>query len=170
MLYCFPQAKSKPSHVDTSMPTSEGNVIINRPLNEVFQYVINGENIPRWKTSFVEAHRDANTPIGLGMIIHQTMTGPGGRKFPGDYQVTEYTENRSFGFNVIAGPARPTGKYEFESWNGSSTKVTFSLNWEPKGWMQKLFMAPMVTKQLPKEVAELENLKKVLESKERLPN
>ncbi len=144
------------------MSKAEGSVIIQKPINQVFQFVINSENNARWRTSFIESQRDPKTPVGQGMIVHQSMVGPGGRKFPGDYEVTEYVPDQSFSFKVIAGPARPAGKYTFESVAGG-TKVTFSLWWEPKGLMQKLFMAPMVSKQIPKEVALLQNLKQALE-------
>jgi uncharacterized protein YndB with AHSA1/START domain len=102
------------------------------------------------------------TPGQVGARYEQGMKGPGGR-IAADYELTEVVPNRLIAFKVIAGPARPEGRYEFAP-EGSQTRVTFRLDWEPKGIKEKL-MSPMVARAMPGEVAALENLKRVLEQK-----
>jgi hypothetical protein len=52
--------------------------------------------------------------------------------------------NKAIAFRVTAGPARPTGRYVFES-SGNLTTVTFSLDFSPSG-LQRL-MDGMMQKQ-----------------------
>ena len=69
--------------------------------------------------------------------------------------------NETIKFQVIAGPARPTGIYELNS-TGSSTTVKFTLHYDPKGLMG-MFMNGMINRTMQSEVAMLSNLKSTLE-------
>ncbi|MBI3573198.1 MAG: SRPBCC family protein [Candidatus Kerfeldbacteria bacterium] len=144
------------------MPHTEGSITINKPVDQVFAFVADGENNGKWRSGILDVKLASERPMTVGAKYTQGMKGPGGR-IPADYEIVEYIPDRKIRFQVTAGPARPEGQFDFESTNGG-THVAFSLTWEPKGLMQKWFMAPMVAKQMPKEVAALENLKKVLES------
>jgi hypothetical protein len=62
---------------------------------------------------------------------------------------------------VVAGPARPVGTYRFES-AGSSTKVTFVLDFQPKGLAR--LMDNMINYVMRAEVGNLSNLKSYLEA------
>jgi hypothetical protein len=64
-------------------------------------------------------------------------------------------------FNVIAGPVRPRGRYELESADEGSTRVTFSLEVEVSGAMK--LMKGKVQKTMDGEVGTLDNLKRILE-------
>ncbi len=88
------------------------------------------------------------------------MKGPGGRRIDGDYEIVELRPNELIAFQVIAGPARPTGTYRFEP-VGGATRVTFTLHFEPKGLAR--LMDPMITSTMRSEVATLTNLKAYLE-------
>ena len=96
----------------------------------------------------------------MGRYSKQGLKGPGGR-IDGDYQITECKPNQVITFQVITGPARPTGAYQFES-DGKSTTVSFVLDFQPKG-LAKL-MNPMIQNSMQGEVATLANLKSYLES------
>jgi hypothetical protein len=98
----------------------------------------------------------------VGARYEQGLKGPGGR-IAGDYELIEVVLNKVIAFKVVAGPARPQGRYEFTP-EGGGTRVTLQLNWEPKGIKENL-MAPMVARTMPGEVATLDNLKRVLESR-----
>ncbi|MFN2520237.1 MAG: SRPBCC family protein [Candidatus Limnocylindria bacterium] len=78
-----------------------------------------------------------------------------------DYELTEVIPDRRIAFKVTAGPARPEGRYDFTP-VGGGTQVTFALDWQPKGIREKL-LAPMVGRTMPREVATLDHLKRVLE-------
>ena len=58
-------------------------------------------------------------------------------------------------------PARPSGVFELTDGTGPGTVVRFTLDLQPTGFMK--LMTPMITKQMRREVAQLETLKRVLE-------
>jgi uncharacterized membrane protein len=142
------------------MAHAEGSIAIDRPVNTVFNFIADGTNNPLWRSSVTDIERVSGKPTGLGAVFKQGLKGPGGR-IDGDYEIVEYQPDQLIRFQVIAGPARPTGTYKFEA-VGSSTRVTFILHFEPKG-LTKL-MDPMITSSMKSEIAMLSNLKAYLES------
>ena len=68
---------------------------------------------------------------------------------------------RRLEFHVTAGPARPTGVFELSENADQSTRVRFSLDLNPAGLMK--LMTPMIARQMQREVAQLDNLKTILE-------
>src|SRR5579859_1358569 len=142
------------------MAHAENQVTINRPVSDVFSYLLDGANNPRWRPGVLDIKHDAATPTGLGAVYKQGLKGPGGR-IDGDYKVTRLQPNQLIEFQVIAGPARPTGTYTLEP-AGSGTKVSFVLDFQPKGLAR--LMDGMIGKTMQSEVGYLSNLKTVLES------
>src|SRR5512142_2767646 len=142
------------------MAHAEGNITIDQPVTTVFNFIADGSNNSLWRSSVTDIQRVPDKPQGLGAVFKQGLKGPGGR-IDGDYEIVEYQPDQLIRFQVIAGPARPTGTYKFEA-VGSSTRVTFILHFEPKG-LAKL-MDPMITSSMKSEIAMLSNLKAYLES------
>ena len=142
------------------MAHAEGTIKIDRPVEQVFEFVLDGVNNPLWRPSVVDIKQLAEKPYGVGSAFKQGLKGPGGR-IDGDYQITECKSNEVIRFQVTAGPARPTGVYHFES-DGKSTSVTFILDFQAKG-LAKL-MEPMIQSSMKGEVGTLANLKAYLES------
>lgn len=138
------------------MAHAEGSITIERPVNVVFNFLADGMNNPHWRPTVTDIQRVPGKPT----TFKQGLKGPGGR-IDGDYEITESKPNELITFQVIAGPARPTGTYKFEA-VGNSTRLTFTLHFEPKG-MAKL-MDPMISATMRSEVAMLSNLKAYLES------
>jgi uncharacterized membrane protein len=144
------------------MAHAEGSVTIDRPANEVFDFVLDGTKNSLWRPAVVEIERVPGKPSGAGSVFKQGLKGPGGRRIEGDYEIVECKPNSSIKFQVIAGPARPTGAYTFEAL-GNSTRVTFTLDYKPKGLAR--LMEPMINQTMRAEVATLANLKSYLEGK-----
>lgn len=96
------------------MAHAEGSIIIDRPVNTVFNFIADGSNNPLWRLSVTNIQRIPDKPLGLGAVFKQGLKGPGGR-IDGDYEIVEYQPDQLIRFQVIAGPARPTGTYTFES-------------------------------------------------------
>ncbi len=142
------------------MAHAEGNLTIDRPVKEVFDFVLDGTNSPLWRSSVTDVKLSLGKPLGVGAVFKQGLKGPGGR-IDGDYEIVECKPNELIKFQVIAGPARPMGTYVFKS-IGSSTQVTFILDFQPKG-LAKL-MDGMINKSMKEEVGTLSNLKAYLES------
>ncbi|HEY3312458.1 MAG TPA: SRPBCC family protein, partial [Anaerolineales bacterium] len=111
------------------MAHAEDSILIERPVDLVFNFVADGMNNPHWRPAVIDIERLPGKPLGVGAVFKQGLKGPGGRRIDGDYEIVESVPNRLIKFQVIAGPARPTGMYQFEA-VGQSTRLTFSLNFE----------------------------------------
>jgi uncharacterized membrane protein len=142
------------------MAHAEGKIIIDRPIQLVFDFILDGANNPLWRASVMDIKPLSEKPYGVGSAFKQGLKGPGGR-IDGDYQITECQPNQVIKFQVTAGPARPTGSYTFES-DGKTTTLTFILDFQPNG-LAKL-MNPMIQSSMQSEVATLSALKTYLES------
>ncbi len=142
------------------MSHAEHTVTIRRPAQDVFGYLADGTRNPEWRTGVIEIRQ---TSAGPAATYRQVLRGPGGRRIDGDYRVTVFEPPRRLEFEVTAGPARPNGTFELtEGPDQGSTVVRFALDLEPAGLMR--LMAPMITRQMRREVAQLDSLKAVLES------
>lgn len=142
------------------MARAENTVTINRPPNEVFAFLADGLNEPQWRAGVKEIALKSGDAGTVGAVYSQTLTGPGGRSIAGDYEITEAIPGELLRFQVVAGPARPTGEYRLRAMNGG-TEVQFTLDVQPKGFMK--IMGPMIAKTMVAEVAQLTMLKTVLE-------
>ena len=142
------------------MAHAEGSITIERPVSEVFDFLSDGMNNPKWRSSVL----DIQPVAGKSATFKQGLKGRGGRRIDGDYEITESKRNELITFQVIAGPARPTGTYKLEA-VGDSTRLTFILHFETKG-VAKL-MDPMINASMRSEIAMLANLKTYLEKQGR---
>jgi len=144
------------------MAHAEQTIVINRPINEVFNFVLDGNQNMLWRPSVSDVQVVPGKPSGAGAVFKQGLKGPGGRRMDGDYQIVEANSPKFIKFEVIAGPARPTGTYEFDTVS-NGTQVKFVLDYPTKG-LQKL-MEPLINRAMREEVGCLTNLKAYLESK-----
>lgn len=141
------------------MAHAENKITIQRPVAVAFDFILDGENNKLWRPTVTDVAPLSGKPYGVGSAFKQGLKGPGGR-IDGDYKVTECQPGKFIKFEVTAGPARPTGTYQFET-DGKSTTVTFVLDYQAKG-LAKL-MDSMINQSMKSEVAMLSNLKKYLE-------
>jgi uncharacterized protein YndB with AHSA1/START domain len=142
------------------MPHAEHTVTVARPQTDVFDYLAEGAHNREWRAGVLEISRTSASD-GQGATYRQILAGPGGRRIDGDYQVTVFDPPRRLEFQVTAGPARPAGVFELSENADQSTRVRFSLDLHPAGLMK--VMTPMITRQMRREVAQLDNLKAILE-------
>jgi uncharacterized protein YndB with AHSA1/START domain len=142
------------------MPMAEHAVTIARAPDEVFAFLADGTNDPRWRPAVADVAHESGT--GVGARYRQGMKGPMGRRVPADFEITEHEPPRTRAFQVTAGPVRPRGRYELAPADGG-TSVRFRLECELSG-PKKLMMSRPVQKSMDSEVHNLERLKQVLES------
>ena len=143
------------------MAHAEDRITIRRPVPAVFAFLLDGMNNRLWRPGVVDIQRVPGTPAEVGARFTQGLKGPGGRRIAGDYEIVACQPNHLIQFQVIAGPARPTGAYHFEAM-GEATRVTFRLDYEPQGFSR--LMSPMIARTMRSEVAMLSNLKAYLEA------
>lgn len=142
------------------MTHAEYSVTVSRPAQDVFDYLAEGSHNREWRAGVLEIARTSEA-TGEGATYRQVLAGPGGRRIDGDYQITVFDPPARLGFQVTAGPARPAGVFELSETDGPATRVRFALDVTPSGLMK--LMTPMISRQMQHEVAQLDNLKSILE-------
>jgi uncharacterized membrane protein len=138
------------------MAHAEQTVTVDRPIAEVFAYLADGYNEPKWRPDVSNVRLASESSTGVGATWAQSMKGPGGRAIKGDYRFTAWKEPTRLDFEVIAGPARPLGSFVLAPLSNNSTSVTFTLDLTPKGLM--VLMTGMINKQVATEAANILNL------------
>ena len=146
------------------MPQASYSVTINRRVGDVFAFVADGEQCPRWRPGVLDITRAGGASSGgVGTRYLQGVKGPMGRRISADYEITVYEPDRRIEFKTVTGPARPHGSYEFAPTDDGGTKLTFALDAALSG-IRGIFMSGAVQRTMDDEVKTLDNLKRLLES------
>jgi uncharacterized membrane protein len=139
----------------------EKSVLINRPQQEVFDYVTDLANDPKWQSSIESVERTSDGPIGAGSTWHY-VTKFLGRKAESDIQMTSYDPPQGVSVKAIGGPVPFENTYKFEAQDGG-TLLTISGQAEIGGFFK--IAEGLAGKQLEKQIeADSATLKKLLES------
>lgn len=141
------------------MPSAERTITINAPLDHVFAFFTTPANDPSWRGGIKHIH--AHGEPAVGGVVHQTIAGPIGRGIGADIEITAYEPNSRYSFQVVAGPVRPVGSYDFVP-TDTGTAVTFKLAAEVTG-LKRALMSKPVQKNMDAEMAALDNAKRILE-------
>jgi len=123
-------------------------VVVGKPPEEVFAFLADGTNAPKWRSGVLDIELQSGE--GAGAVYRQGVKGPGSRRIPADYEVTVYEPPGRLAFQTIAGPVRPRGEFVLEPADGG-TRVTFSLEAELNG-LKKLVMERGVRRTMQTEV------------------
>lgn len=143
------------------MAHAQSTITVGRPIKEVFEFILKGANNALWRDSVKEVSL-TTSERGLGAVYHQRDKGPLGLSIKADYRIVECEPVSTIRFQVISGPARPTGTYRFEEVD-YATRVTFSLDYEPHGLGR--LMDKNIQRTMESEVSMLANLKRHLEGR-----
>jgi uncharacterized membrane protein len=141
------------------MAQAEHAVVISRPVEEVFAFIADGENCPRWRTGVIDIKRVSGE--GVGTRYAQVVSGPMGRRIAADYEITVFQPNERIEFQTVAGPVRPHGRYDFSPTDGG-TRLVFALD-ASLGGLRGLLMGSMVQRTMDGEVHAIERVKGILE-------
>jgi uncharacterized membrane protein len=141
------------------MPKASSEIVINSPREDVFAFLADPENDPRWRSGVLDLKRVSGS--GIGARYTQGVKGPGGRRIPADIEITELIPGKTIAFQTVAGPVRPRGRYQLDTADGG-TRVRFELESDVKG--VKRLLGPMVQKTMNSEVCQLVSLKRVIET------
>ncbi len=136
-------------------------VEINRPAGEVFAYLSDLNNDPKWQKTIVEAKYTSEGPVAVGTTgVHR---GKGlGKTFDFGWEMTEYEEPRRAGWKFISGPFSGTDGYTLESTPGG-TKLTHAAELQPHGLFRLL--TPILGGGFARQARnDLQTLKRILES------
>src|SRR5258708_36943370 len=95
------------------MAHAEGKITIARPIQEVFNFILDGANNPHWRPAVLEIRQTSSTPLGLGSTFKQVLKGPGGR-IDCDYEIVQYRPNERIKIQVTAGPPKPNSNSQVQ--------------------------------------------------------
>ena len=139
----------------------EASTVINRPVPDVFAFVANFENHPKWEMNFQKVQLLTSTPTGVGTTYQCELKLPG-QSATSKFEITEYEANKKIAFEgEAAGPAKPKGSFLFEQVAGG-TKLTLLPRPEFRGLFRLL--EPMMAGYIRKQNEDhLNKLKKLLE-------
>ena len=137
-----------------------GEIVINRPVAEVFDFATTFENFPRW-SDVTTVRRLSEGPVGLGTRIQLEM-GKGPMKSQNDFETVKWEKDRNWTFKTVSSsPIVWDGMFGFEPLGPESTRVRAAGQVTLKGLRRLL--EPLVRGELRKtEQAELETLKGIL--------
>ena len=141
------------------MFTVEQHICINRPVAEVFGYVTNPANIPRWRAD-VLGITGADGSVSIGSQFEELVNFMGHKTYT--MRVTEYQPHRRAVIQAIAGPGvSPTQTFEFEP-SDSGTHFSVCAQVRTAGMFR--LMEPMMPGMFKKTWGQyLANLKQILE-------
>ena len=111
-----------------------GSAVIDRPITEVFQFLADGTNDPKFSPRVQEIRKTTDGPVGLGTVFESTVKDAGMKT------------RRSFELTVFEAPTKirwtersknmitvPDGGYDLEEVGENQTKVTIRNTFEGHG-------------------------------------
>jgi uncharacterized membrane protein len=118
-------------HIETELE-------IERPAGEVFEYLANGENLPRWMEEFAEVEKVSDGPVGKGTTYRYKMK----RGAASTFEWSEFEQGRKVAWEgppVGAGMGKlePRGSFEVEPWSGGA-HVRGTLRPQARGFLKLL--------------------------------
>jgi uncharacterized membrane protein len=139
----------------------QGDIVINRPIDEVFDFVADERNEPKYNPQMTSAEMVTQEPIGVGSKFHVMTTGVG-RAADMTIEYTEFNRPRRLGSVTHIPQMDISGTLLFEP-QGQNTKMKWLWNIEPRGFYKLL--GPIVRRMGERqELAIWTGLKKVMEA------
>lgn len=141
--------------------TSFENVVeIHRPREEVFAFLADFENVPRWNPAIEATRKTSPGAVGVGTTYRQVRRSP--RKIDEEFEVAVFDPPRRLMIDGEIGPFRAEIGYALEK-VAEGTRLTNSVELQPRSIISR-FMVPLAASQIEASVASnLELLKRILE-------
>jgi Polyketide cyclase / dehydrase and lipid transport len=143
------------------MATFENTVMIRRPVQDVFAFLADFENIPTWNYAIVETKKTSPGPVGPGSTYRQIRSVP--RRSEEGFEVTVFEPTSRLEIHGDIGPFTATIGYLLAS-EGNGTSLTNVVDLEPPAGPLRL-LAPLATSRVKTAVAaNLDKLRQILET------
>ena len=144
------------------MHTFEVTTFINRPVQEVFDFMTNPANSAKWQNGTESSKWASEGPVRVGSIVH-SVGRLLGREFVIDAEITQWNPPSLWGLKASNGPLKFEGLNKFESKDGG-TLVIQSFQGEIGGFFK--VAEGLAIKQLQKQLeTDGKTLKTLLETK-----
>jgi len=141
------------------MVNVEASVMIDRPVEEVWKFIMDLSKVSTWDTGVLEVKQTSTGPPGVGSTcdIREKM-----RNMTISMRVTEYEPNRRFSFEHTSGPMKGSIITESIENIDGKTRFTFSHDLKLSGFYKLLGV--MKGRMRREVVVILNNAKRILES------
>lgn len=107
------------------MLRNENRVEINRPPAEVFKFIADLSNEPRYVPNVLETEKISDGPTGVGTKYREVTRVMLGRKAVATYEITQYDPPTTFAFRGTSGRSRFRGRWTLEATDdGTLAKFT----------------------------------------------
>ena len=143
------------------MITLRNELDVNRPAADVYDFLVNIENAPKWQPAVIETRRITEGPIRVGTQFREVAKVMG-RRVETTCEITELVPLKCMAFRATStGPFAYHTSYSLED-RGNSTRITIEGAFELKGLWRLL--EPLVRGEVRKESAqELQVMKAAIE-------
>jgi uncharacterized protein YndB with AHSA1/START domain len=136
------------------------SVRIERPVDEVFEYVADPRNFPRWNSAVQEVHQTSSGTDGAGATYSMVRELPDGRA-ENDLEVLAVQRPTKFDIQTTSGPTPFVYQYSFTD-EGSATLVELTAEVELGGLAGAL--GPLASRVVKRGVdSNFADLKRILE-------
>jgi uncharacterized protein YndB with AHSA1/START domain len=141
----------------------ENSVVINRPIDEVFEFMANSENNPQWQSGAQEVMKTSEGPIDVG-TTYTSVSKILGRGIESTVEYTAYEPNGRLAGKTTSGPIPFQFETTFEPVAEGGTKVTSSGEGDVGGFFK--LAEPLVARMLKRQTeSDTANLKDLLEAR-----
>jgi uncharacterized membrane protein len=135
-------------------------ITVGRRLDEVFAFLADFENVPRWNYAIAETRKITDGPVGVGTRYRQTRTLP--TRSEETFAVTEFEPVHRISIDGALGPFEGEIRYLLEPL-GNATVITNTMTLQPSGPLR--LVAPLAAPRVKAAVAtNLDVLKQLLEA------
>lgn len=118
------------------MARIRGEILIRRPVQQVFDYVSDQRNEPIYNPRMLQSEKITDGPVGVGTRFRATAMS-GWRKAEMIIDVTDYQRPRRFGSRTTMSSADIAGGLTFEPVNGA-TRMSWWWELQPRGALRLL--------------------------------
>ncbi len=149
------------------MATIEESTFINQPVGDVFAFVADQNNAPKWQKGLLEVRKTTAGAVGVG-TKHTFVRKVMGRKLEASNEYTEYEPGKKVSFKSTSGPLQFEASYLTES-SGEGTKLTSRIEFKKGSGLFWGLMLPLIVRSIKKDAeANIVRLKDLLDNKTRL--
>ena len=140
------------------MFTSRVETVISRPLDEVFAFVGDVRNRPRWDDSVDSEELTSPEPIGVGSTVRTKLRSMG-KDYEYNWEIAEHEPPNRMTVESSSGPFPTTLAFQFDARDGG-TRVRASVTGRPTGLLRLLqpLIARTTQKNLDRGYARLKRL------------
>ena len=140
----------------------QGSTVIARPVEDVFDFVADERNEPKYNPRMVRAEKVTPGPVAKGTRWSATVESRGRRPVDMEMVVTDYTRPTRLGSTTRMSTAEIRGAVTFEP-DPAGTRMRWSWQLQPKGTLKLL--GPLIARLGRRQEAQIwTGLKRYMES------